>query len=53
MSAVLEVTSSIIPNEYHYILNTRHPDFKAIRILRREDFDFDPRIKSNELQAAG
>ena len=47
-SAVLEVPSSIIPKEYNYILNTRHPDFKAIEILRREDFAFDPRIKTRE-----
>ena len=47
-SAVLEVPSSIIPKEYNYILNTRHPDFKAIEILRREDFAFDPRIKTQE-----
>jgi RES domain-containing protein len=52
-SAILQVPSSIIPNEYNYILNTRHPDFKAIRIVRWEDFDFDPRIKSNEPEAAG
>jgi RES domain-containing protein len=47
-SPVLEVPSSIIPKEYNYILNTRHPDFQAIQILRREDFDFDPRIKTQE-----
>jgi RES domain-containing protein len=47
-SAVLQVPSSIIPHEYNYILNTRHPDFKAIRILRLEDFDFDPRIKDSD-----
>jgi RES domain-containing protein len=47
-AAVLQVPSSIIPNEYNYILNTRHPDFKAIRIVRWEDFDFDPRIKAQD-----
>lgn len=46
-SAVLKVPSSIVPNEWNYILNVRHPDFSRIRIVRREDFEFDPRIKSN------
>jgi RES domain-containing protein len=51
-SAILEVPSSIIPNEYNYILNTRHPDFKAIQILRWEDFDFDPRSKAQDPNAS-
>jgi RES domain-containing protein len=51
-SVILEVPSSIIPNEYNYILNTRHPDFKAIQILRWEEFDFDPRIKANDPHAS-
>jgi hypothetical protein len=42
-----------VPHEYNYILNTRHPDFKAIRIIRVEDFDFDPRIKAGDPQAGG
>lgn len=52
-SAILEVPSSIIPHEYNYLLNTRHSDFKAIRILRREDVEFDSRIKASEPEAAG
>ncbi|MGV3503573.1 MAG: RES family NAD+ phosphorylase [Adhaeribacter sp.] len=50
-SAILEVPSSIVPNESNFILNTRHPDFKSIRIIRREDFNFDPRIKANDPKA--
>ncbi|MGV3541091.1 MAG: RES family NAD+ phosphorylase [Rufibacter sp.] len=45
-SAVLQVPSSIVPEESNFILNTRHPDFLKIQIIRREDFEFDPRIKS-------
>jgi RES domain-containing protein len=45
-SAVLRVPSSIIPEEFNYVLNTRHPDFSQIKLLRREDFEFDPRIKT-------
>jgi RES domain-containing protein len=51
-SAILEVPSSIIPNEYNFILNTRHPDFKAIQIIRWENFDFDPRIKARDPEAS-
>jgi RES domain-containing protein len=45
-SAVLRVPSSIIQNEYNYILNTRHPEFGRIKIVRWEPFEFDPRIKA-------
>ncbi len=47
-SAVLRVPSSIIQNEHNYILNTRHPDFNRIKIVRWEPFEFDPRIKAQE-----
>jgi len=46
-SAVLRVPSSIIPEEFNYILNTRHSDFPKIRIKSTEEFFFDPRIKSD------
>jgi RES domain-containing protein len=48
-TAVLEVPSSLIPKEKVYILNTNHPDFKdgRIRLVGLEDFEFDPRIKSD------
>jgi len=46
-SAVLKVSSSIIPEEYNYILNTFHPDFQSIKIKSIEDFFFDPRIKTD------
>ncbi len=45
-SAVLEVPSAIIPDEFNYVLNTSHPDFPKIKLLRTESFQFDPRIKS-------
>jgi RES domain-containing protein len=47
-AAVLRVPSSIIAHEHNYVLNTRHPDFAQIRIMGREDFAFDPRIKAPE-----
>ena len=44
---VLRVPSSIIVNEYNYVLNTQHPDFGLVRILEREEFVFDSRLKGN------
>ena len=46
-AAVLRVPSSIIAYEHNYVLNTRHPDFGQIRIVGREDFEFDSRIKQD------
>ncbi|AUD02949.1 RES family NAD+ phosphorylase [Spirosoma pollinicola] len=45
-SAVLQVPSAIIPNEWNYLLNPAHPDFSMVRLVRTEPFAFDPRIKS-------
>lgn len=43
---VLRVPSAIIPNEYNYLFNTHHPDFRQVQIRAIEPFQFDPRIKS-------
>jgi RES domain-containing protein len=45
-SLVLKVPSAIIPQEYNYIINTRHPDFtsKNVMLLRQEDFFWDRRL---------
>ncbi|UYZ60257.1 RES family NAD+ phosphorylase [Hymenobacter latericus] len=47
-SAVLRVPSSIVPQESNYLLHSRHPDFPRIRIVAREEFAFDSRIKATE-----
>jgi RES domain-containing protein len=46
VAAVLRVPSSIIAHEHNYVLNTRHPDFARVRLVGREEFAFDPRIKA-------
>jgi RES domain-containing protein len=46
-SAILKVPSSIIQKESNYLLNINHPDFKRIKIIELEDFEFDLRIKEN------
>ncbi len=45
-TAVLKVPSSIVPDEFNYVINTRHPDFSKISIIHTEKFLFDPRIKA-------
>ncbi len=45
-SAVLSVPSAIVPQEQNLLLNPQHPDFQKIKLLRTEDFVFDPRIKT-------
>lgn len=44
-SGVLRIPSSIIPEEYNYLINPAHADFTKINILKVEDFVFDERIK--------
>ena len=46
-SAVLRVPSAIIINEFNFLINPEHRDFKKIRLNRVEDFRFDPRIVTN------
>lgn len=41
---ILQVPSVIIANEYNYLINPNHPDFKTIELLRSESFEFDPRL---------
>lgn len=41
---VLKVPSAIIPAENNYILNSLHPLFKKIRLLKTEPFLFDARL---------
>jgi RES domain-containing protein len=41
---LLKVPSSIVPNEFNYILNPAHPDMSKVKLLNREPFDFDSRL---------
>jgi RES domain-containing protein len=43
-SVVLAVTSAIIENEWNFLFNPSHPDFKKVRIGKPESFTFDPRL---------
>lgn len=48
-TAVLKVPSAIIPEEFNYILNTRHPDFKNIKFCKSQVFIIDERIIRREV----
>ncbi len=43
-SLVLAVPSSIIPNEYNYLINPDHPEFYRVLPRTPEAFEFDPRL---------
>ena len=47
ISVVLRVPSAIILNEFNFLINPEHRDFKKIKLIRIEDFRFDPRIVTN------
>jgi RES domain-containing protein len=41
-SALLRVPSVVVPSEFNYVVNPRHPDFGRIRIGAPMPFPFDP-----------
>ena len=43
-SAVLEVPSAVIEADSNYLLNPHHPDFKAVRVMDPQGFEFDLRL---------
>lgn len=47
-AAVLKVPSSIVDEEYNYLLNPNHPDFKTITIVKIHKMLFDSRIKASK-----
>ena len=45
-SLVLKIPSAIIPSEFNYLVNVRHPEFNKLRIYAVEPFTFDSRIRT-------
>ncbi|RYU91269.1 RES domain-containing protein [Mucilaginibacter terrigena] len=41
---MMKVPSSIIPEEYNYLLNPWHPDIKKVNIISTRPFSFDDRL---------
>lgn len=44
-AAVLKVPSSIVPQEYNYLINPNHPDAKFIKVVNMSIMSFDRRLK--------
>ena len=42
-SAILKVPSSIVPQEFNYLINPNHPDSKRIKVIGKTSMNFDPR----------
>ncbi|MEX2513456.1 MAG: RES family NAD+ phosphorylase [Cyclobacteriaceae bacterium] len=45
-AAILKVPSSIVPQEYNYLINPNHPDAKKIKVITKTPIRFDPRLKT-------
>lgn len=45
LNPVIKIPSAIIPEEYNYILNPKHPDASLFKIVEIRDFVYDIRIK--------
>jgi len=43
---ILQVPSSVIPEEFNFLLNPRHRDAKELRVVSTARFSFDPRLGS-------
>jgi RES domain-containing protein len=43
-AAVLKVPSAVIVEEWNYVLNPQHPDFKKLIIQKPKRFQFDRRL---------
>lgn len=44
-AAVLKVPSSIVPQEFNYLINPNHPDAKKLKIISKIAMNFDSRLK--------
>jgi len=44
-TAVLKVPSSIIPQEFNYLINPNHPDIKRIKVISKVPLQFDRRFR--------
>lgn len=45
-AAILKVPSSIVPQEFNYLINPNHPDSSKIKVLTTTKMDFDSRFKN-------
>jgi RES domain-containing protein len=47
VSPALKVQSTVVQNEWNFVLNPMHPDFKELEIGEIRDFEFDERFYAN------
>lgn len=45
-AAVLKVPSSIVTQEFNYLINPNHPDARKIKVILNTPIRFDPRFKA-------
>jgi RES domain-containing protein len=45
-AAILKVPSSIVHQEFNFLINPKHPDFLKVKVLSTYKMDFDPRLNS-------
>jgi RES domain-containing protein len=45
-AAILKVPSSIVPQEFNYLMNPNHPEAKRINVISKTLITFDSRFKS-------
>jgi len=43
-NCILKVPSAVVKGDYNYLINSRHHDFKKIKILNSYEFPFDKRL---------
>lgn len=43
---ILKVPSAVLPEEYNYVINAIHPDFKKVRLIETTDLVPDERIEN-------
>lgn len=41
---LLQVPSASVAGDFNYVINTRHPDFKSLKVVSSEPFVFDSRL---------
>jgi RES domain-containing protein len=46
-TCIMRVPSAVIPTESNVLINPRHPDVKKIKVSRKFEFRFDPRLVSH------
>jgi RES domain-containing protein len=47
-SVVLKVPTSVLPVEFNYLINIRHPEFTKIKLGKPQPFTFDKRLYKRE-----